>query len=124
MKDTSYCTPYHREISDEERLLLTFLLQREAPDRIGQIEPLKVIAKCGCGGCPTVLFGSSFDAAPVTRDHYILADYAGKSAAGGLVGVMLWANDQGLTELEGCSIDGVEPVIWPMPLALRPWPDA
>ena len=124
MKDTSFCTPYQREISDEERLLLTFLLQREAPDRIGQIEALKVIAKCGCGSCPTVLFGSSFDAAPVTNDHYILADYAGKSAAGGLVGVMLWANDHRLTELEGYSIDGVEPVIWPMPLALRPWPDA
>ncbi|WP_139227411.1 MULTISPECIES: hypothetical protein [unclassified Pseudoxanthomonas] len=119
MKDSSYCTPYQREISNEERLLLIFLLEREAPDRLGQIESLKVIAICGCGGCPTVLFGSSFDVDPATQGNYILADYSGKTAAGGLVGVMLWANDQALTELEGYSIDGVEPVVWPAPLSLR-----
>lgn len=100
--------------------MLRFLLEREAPDRLSQIESLKVIAKCGCGDCPTVLFGSSFDADPATQDNYILADYSGKTAVGGLVGVMLWANDHTLTELEGYSIDGAEPVIWPAPLALRP----
>ncbi len=100
--------------------MLKFLLEREAPDRLSQIEALKVIARCGCGDCPTVLFGSSLDADPATQDNYILADYSGKTAVGGLVGVMLWANDHALTELEGYSIDGVEPVVWPAPLALRP----
>ena len=100
--------------------MLTFLLEREAPDRIAQIDSLKVIAKCGCGGCPTVLFGQSFDTTPVTQDRYILADYSGTTSVGGLVGVVLWANDQTLTELEGYSIDGIEPVIWPAPLALQP----
>ena len=100
--------------------MLTFLLEHEAPDRIAQIDSLKVIAKCGCGGCPTVLFGPSFDTAPVTHDHYILADYSGTTSVGGLVGVVLWANDQTLTELEGYSIDGIGPVIWPAPLALQP----
>ena len=124
MEDSRYCVPHQRALSQEERAILVHLLQLEAPDRLSQIEPLKVIAKCGCGGCPTVLFGDSFDAAPVTKDHYILADYAGTNASGGLIGVMVWANDNGITELEGYSIDGSEPVTWPVPLALRPMPDA
>ena len=111
-------------MSQEERAVLAYLLQLEAPERLPQMESLKVIAKCGGGGCPTVLFGNSFDAAPVTRNHYILADYAGKNSSGGLIGVMVWANDSDITELEGYSIDGSEPVIWPVPLALWPMPDA
>ena len=111
-------------MSQEERAVLAYLLQLEAPERLPQMESLKVIAKCGCGGCPTVLFGSSFDAAPVTKDHYILADYAGTNASGGLIGVMVWANDSGITELEAYSIDGSEPVTWPEPLVLRAMPDA
>ena len=124
MEDSRYCVPHQRDLSREERAILVHLLQLEAPDRLSQIESLKVIAKCGCGGCPTVLFGNSFDAAPVTKDHYILADYAGTNASGGLIGVMVWANDSDLTELEGYSIDGSEPATWPVPLALRPMPDA
>jgi hypothetical protein len=124
VETSRYCTPLQRELSDEERLLLNFLLQREAPGRIAEVDSLKVIAKCGCGSCPTVLFGPAFDSAPVTEDHFILADYAGKSSTGSLVGVMLWANEHAITELEGYSIDGTEPVVWPAPLALRPWPDA
>ena len=124
MEDSRYCVPHQRDLSQEERAILVHLLQLEAPDRLSQIESLKVIAKCGCGGCPTVLFGNSFDSAPVTKDHYILADYAGTNASGGLIGVMVWANDSDITELECYSIDGSEPVTWPVPLALRPMPDA
>lgn len=94
MKDPYYI-PFRRDLSNEERALLAFLLQQEAPQWLGQLATLKVIAKCGCGGCPTVLLGPSFESEPVVKDHYLLADYRGTTTAGGLVGVMLWANDGG-----------------------------
>ncbi|RZS30951.1 hypothetical protein EV687_3150 [Corticibacter populi] len=120
MERSPYFIPYQRDLSPDERAILLCLLKKAAPERLPQTESLKVIGKCGCGGCPTVLFGESFEATPVTKDHYVLADYAGKNSAGGLMGVLVWGNDSGITELECYSIDGSEPVTWPEPQALRP----
>ena len=52
-----------------------------------------------------------FDATPVIKDHYILADYAGEKSNGGLIGVIVWATDTDITELEGYSVDGTEPAL-------------
>lgn len=64
-----YCVPQRRELSAEERSLLHLLLAREAPDWLPQLESLKVVARCGCGKCPTVLFGASLDSEPTTQSH-------------------------------------------------------
>ena len=120
MASGHYCTPLHRDVSATERDLLQRLLTRRAPARLADIEPLRVIAVCGCGcgTCPTVLFGSSPADEPVTRDHFILADYLGLPPKGHLVGVIVWANEQRITEMECYSIDGNEPIEWPVPDSL------
>ena len=115
-----HCVPLQRDLTQEERAILGHVLERESPRHAARIDALKVVAECGCGGCPTVLFGTSFDAAPVTHDHYILADYVGRTSTGKPVGVMVWANARGITQLEGYSLGGTGPVTWPAPLALRP----
>jgi hypothetical protein len=119
MTKSTYCIPYFRDISNQEHDLLTFLLTKEAPERLRQIDSLKVIGKCGCGACPTVLFGLSFTDEPITSNHYILADYSGKNSNGGHTGVLLWANDAIITELEGYSLDGSEQITWPNPIDLK-----
>ena len=63
-----YCIPHRRALSEEEHLLLTFLLEREAPGRVAEVASLKVIARGGCGKCPTVLFGPTEDAEPLTAN--------------------------------------------------------
>ena len=49
MASGHYCTPLHRDVSATERDLLQRLLTRRAPARLADIEPLRVIAVCGCG---------------------------------------------------------------------------
>ena len=118
MASGDYCTPLRRDLSATERDLLQRLLTRRAPARFAEIEPLRVIAVCGCGACPTVLFGSTPADEPVTHDHFILADYLGLTPRGHLVGVIVWANEQRITEMECYSIDGKEPIEWPLPDSL------
>lgn len=104
-----------RELSAEERLLLQFLLAREAPDRLPQLECLKVVARCGCGKCPTVLFGASLDAEPSTRssDEQEVASYRGPNAEGVDVAVSLVARHGQLAELEAWAPVGGDINLWP-----------
>src|SRR6266704_4999217 len=74
-----YSIPHRRELSAEERSLLHFLLTNEAPDRLAELDDLKIVARCGCGECPTVVFGSSLNSEPVTQspDEQEVASYRG-----------------------------------------------
>jgi hypothetical protein len=109
-----YCIPCPRELTSEERDLVRFILEREAPQRLLELETLKVVARCGCGKCPTILFGSSLDAEPTTTHPFDeVAEYYGRNSDGALVGVMLIDRDGMLSELEAYSLEGVEIRSWP-----------
>ncbi len=109
-----YCIPHRRELSPEELSLLRFLLEKEAPNRLLEINLLKVVARCGCGQCPTVLFGLSLDQEPDTSQSFTaVADYMGRNSDNVLVGVMLIDRNGRLSELEAWSPEGEDIKSWP-----------
>jgi len=99
----AYCIPEKRELTVDEREFLDFLLRTCAPERLGEIGGLSVIARCGCGLCPGVLFGESPTDQPVTQGAHVIADMMTPKTTQGFVGVMLWATDERITELEFAS---------------------
>lgn len=117
---TPYCIPEKRELTLEERHLLGFLV--EQTDTVtARVDRVKVVARCGCGECPTILFGESLDDEPITsKDSKIVADWYGRAANGTLVGVTLFALNGKPTELEAWSIDGGEVETSPPIDALEP----
>lgn len=74
-----------------------------------QIEGLRVARSCSCG-CPSVRLEVA-EGAPLGKDcgDKLVGDFAGKTAQGDLVGVLLFQREGKLTELEVYSIDGVGP---------------
>jgi hypothetical protein len=100
-----YFISHKRELNEYEKELLDFLFRKEKPEWLNLISKLKIIARCGCGECPTVLFGFSFDDL-VRKNQTILIQYDGKDNNGNLVGVSLFGNNDMPTELEFYSIDG------------------
>lgn len=110
----SYSLSLRRELTDEERGLLHFILEREAPDRMQEVANLKVIARCGCGNCPTVIFGLSLDAEPrPARPFTEFASYMGRNADGVLVAVSLIEREGHVSELEAWSPEGDDITAWP-----------
>lgn len=65
---------------------------------------MKVVARCGCGKCPTILFGKSFEYETQTGNLKI--DYLAKGKNEELIGVMIFGNEKMPFELEFYSIDG------------------
>ena len=63
-----------------------------------------MIARCGCGKCPTIIFGKTFDS-EIQKGNLII-DYVGKGKNGELIGISVFGTDQMPTELEFYSIDG------------------
>ena len=62
----------------EECELLRFLLNREVRKRIAQIEAFAAVARCGCGECSTLLFGTDLSAEPLMgRSFSEIASYHG-----------------------------------------------
>ena len=117
---TPYSVPDRRALTNEERSLVRFLLERRAPHRLGEVETLKVVARCGCGKCPTVLFGPTQDAEPLTGSPFTeLASYRGKNKDGVTVGVVLIERDGKLAELEAWSPHGPDVKSWPAVAALE-----
>jgi hypothetical protein len=111
---TPYSIPDRRALTGEERSLLKFLLEREAPDRLGELDTLTVVARCGCGKCPTVLFGQTPDAEPLMGSPFTeLASYRGENREGVAVGVVLIAREGKLAELEAWSPHGPDIKSWP-----------
>lgn len=99
-----YSIPDKRELTKSEIKFLTYLLEKEKPEWTNLIENLKVIARCGCEKCPTIIFGKTFDS-EIKKGNLII-DYAGKGKNGELIGISLFGTDQMPTELEFYSIDG------------------
>ena len=100
-----YSITHKRELNEKEKEILHFLFLNEKPEWLNLIDKLKIIARCGCGKCPTVLFGFSFGDMAKTNES-LLIDFDGKDKYGNLVGVSLFGNNEMPTELEFYSIDG------------------
>ena len=116
-----YSIPDRRKPTPEERSLLKFLLERHAPNRLVEVDTLKVVARCGCGKCPTVLFGQKLDAEPLTGSPFVqVASYRGKNKDGVTVGVVLIERQGKLAELEAWSPHGPDVKSWPPVAALPP----
>jgi len=99
-----YSIPDKRELTKSEIEFLAYLFEKEKPEWTNLIENLKVIARCGCGNCPTIMFGKTFDSE--IQKWNLIIDYEGKGENGELVGISLFGTDQMPTELEFYSIDG------------------
>ena len=107
-----YSIPDKRELTPIEIQFLVYLFRTVKPEWLNEISKLKVIARCGCGTCPTILLGKSFDA-KVEMGH-LLMDFAGKDQNGNLIGVSVFANGLYPTQLEFHSVDGLaETVSYP-----------
>ena len=114
-----YRIALRRELSAEEQALLRHILEREAPKRVQEIASLKVIARCGCGKCPTVIFGCSIESEPRPAMPFTeVANYMGRNAEGVLVGVALLEREGHLSELEAWSPEGDDVTSWPETFAL------
>jgi hypothetical protein len=99
-----YSIPNKRELTESEIEFLTYLIGKEKSEWTNLIGNLKVIARCGCGNCPTIMLGKKFDS-EIQKGNLII-DYVGKGKNGELVGISLFGTDQMPTELEFYSIDG------------------
>ena len=116
-----YCIPEQRELNAAERAFLEFLLRSCAPERLSELDDLSVIARCGCGQCPGILFGTSPTDQPVTRDAQIIADMKTPTTPQGFVSVMLWATDTRITELEFASFGDFDVTELPLVSDLSPF---
>ena len=118
-----YFIPHRRELTEEERGLLRFLLADDSVHAL-QIDRLKVVARCGCGQCPTIFSGKSLDAEPLTVSNAttgdIVADYFGLAKNGTTVGVTLHERDGNLAELEASVVFDGEIEGWPPTESLIP----
>ena len=118
-----YCIPHRRELTEEERELLRFLFADESVLAL-QIDRLKVVARCGCGQCPTVIFGESLDDEPLTSSGAttgdVVADYYGPDKNGTTVGVTLHERDGKVAELEASVVDVGDIEGWPSIESLIP----
>ena len=99
-----YSIPNKRELTKSETEFLTYLFEKEKPEWNNLIGTLKVIARCGCGKCPTIIFGKTFDSE--IQKGSLIIDYEGKSKNGKLIGISVFGIEQMPTELEFYSIDG------------------
>lgn len=104
-----YSIPYKRELSTSEIELLTYLFEKEKSEWTNLIGNLKIIARCGCGKCPTIIFGKTFDS-EIKKGNLVI-DYAGKGKNGELIGISVFGTDQMPTELEFYSIDGESDIL-------------
>ena len=93
-----------RELTKSEIEFLTYLFREKKSEWTNLIGNLKVIARCGCGKCPTIIFGKTFDSE--VQNGNLIIDYAGKGKNGELIGISVFGTDQMPTELEFYSIDG------------------
>jgi hypothetical protein len=103
MNQPPYAIPHQRPLTPEEKQLIAYLLEREAPSRLGEIDALSVVARCGCGKCPTIMFIE--DTSPLFTE---MAHYLGQDGEGTPVGVVLLERHGRLAELEAWSPAGVD----------------
>ena len=99
-----YSIPDKRKLTKSEIEFLTYLFGKEKSEWTNSIGNLKVIAKCGCGICPGILFGKTLESE--IQNGKLVIDYIGKGKNGELIGISVFGTDQMPTELEFYSIDG------------------
>jgi hypothetical protein len=118
-----YSIPHLRDITAEERALLSFALEREDPSRLPELDDLRVVARCGCGRCPTVLFRRGRASDPLTAGPARqIASYRGVNAEGVSVGVVLTERNGELAELEAWAPEGGDIGSWPALSNLEAFP--
>ncbi|RYD96973.1 MAG: hypothetical protein EOP50_06135 [Sphingobacteriales bacterium] len=110
-----------RELTTEEREFLLALVSRCSPERLGEVDRLVVLASFGFEHCPDLLFGNSFADEPVTKGAYLIADLVTPPDRNGFFGVMLWATDSRITELEIADYSLSEPSELPCASSLQPF---
>lgn len=106
-------------MSEVEQSILRKLVESEIPERLPEIDRLVVVARCGCGACPTVLLSAEPFGQALTGKHKELASYRGINAEGVEVGVILLERKGKIAELEAWSPHGESIFSWPAPSALR-----
>lgn len=97
-----------RNLSDDERALVQWLLMNGVPGVIAllpQLDFLRVISRCSCG-CPSVDFLLGQGASKVDNLPSIVADFRGKTNNGIEVGVILWIENGQLSSLEVYDYEG------------------
>ena len=94
--------PEDRELTDEERALINWLIVNGEPEAAfykEQLRDLRVISRCGCG-CPTIDLVVGRANSATTGPSRILADFVGSTVEGVQVGVTLHAREGKISELE------------------------
>ncbi|RFN59893.1 hypothetical protein [Marixanthomonas ophiurae] len=104
-----YSIPDKRELIKPEIEFLTYLFKKAKPEWNNTIRNLKVIARCGCGNCPSILFEKRLDSK--MQKGNLIIDSVGKGKNDELIGVSVFGNNQMPTELEFYSIDGKSEII-------------
>ncbi len=108
-----YCIPDKRDLTSKESELLDFLLEQVEGTIVSATE-LKIVARCGCGLCPTILFGKTLTDDPITsKDSERLLEWSGRAENGTLVGIVLFVSNGFPTELEAWSVEGGDIENWP-----------
>ena len=93
-----YSIPDKRELTSSEIEFLTYLFRKKKLEWTNLIGSLKVIARCGCGKCPTIIFGKTFDS-EIQKGNLIIDSHI-EGEKGELIGVSVFGTDQMPTELE------------------------
>lgn len=115
MKESSfpYSVPDRRNLTSDELALLNYLLCALSKSKL-DIDDVKVVARCGCGECPTIFFGATQDSEPIpATNSRVRSDWIGRANNGTLVGISLSFLNGQPTELEAWSVDGGEIEDWP-----------
>lgn len=105
-----YHIEHKRELNEEEKEILLHMLSNTSYS--DQIDSLKIVARCGCGKCPTVLFGKTFEDEPVPNGRDVV-QYQGLNSDGEVVCITVMAAAGKLTELEASSFSGGNIYSWP-----------
>jgi hypothetical protein len=115
-----YCIPDKRELTAEELDLLKHLVN-QVDDIDIDLGELKVVARCGCGTCPTILFGKSLDDDPITSsDSDVVMEWMGRPEPDKLIGILLFAKDGIPTELAAFSMSANDADAWPPLATIQP----
>jgi hypothetical protein len=92
------------------------LLERgtaEARALVPQVDELRVVSRCDCG-CPSIDFALA-DGTPGPHSGGVVAEAAGESPEGALVGAMVWAGGGQVATLEVYAISDVDRFSLPSP---------
>jgi hypothetical protein len=113
----------NRPLSDEERLLLEWLLQNgnaSARSFLVQLEAARVVSRCGCG-CASINLSVGDGGWNTGTSMQILSDYGWQDVADRKYGILVFEKSGFLAGLEVWSVDGeATPATLPSIHELRP----